>query len=181
MTINSHDYIHIVRSKIEKAITTLSTIREGFLDDIQDGQSSKNLSAIKAYEGLELHPQIAGAASTLFKNGHYANSIEDAVKALCQLIRDRTGLQTDGISLMQTVFSVKNPLLIFNQLKDESDKNEQKGFMDWYTGTISALRNPRAHKLISDTPEMALEFIAFISLLAKLVDQASSVGSKSVS
>jgi hypothetical protein len=34
------------------------------------------------------------------------------------------------------------------------------------------LRNPRAHGFIKDDPERALEYIAFISLLAKLLDGA---------
>jgi hypothetical protein len=34
------------------------------------------------------------------------------------------------------------------------------------------LRNPRAHSFIKDDPERAWEFIGFISLLAKLVDEA---------
>jgi hypothetical protein len=35
-------------------------------------------------------------------------------------------------------------------------------------GAVVGLRNPRAHKLIQDDAERALEFIAFVSLLARL-------------
>jgi len=41
------------------------------------------------------------------------------------------------------------------------------------TEGVLALRNPRAHELIEDDPEKALEYIAFISLLAKSLDKAS--------
>ncbi len=41
-----------------------------------------------------------------------------------------------------------------------------------YSGAMLALRNPRAHELIEDDPDMALEYIAFISLLAKSLDKA---------
>jgi hypothetical protein len=37
---------------------------------------------------------------------------------------------------------------------------------------VAGLRNPRAHKIINDDPERALEFIAFVSLLAKLLESA---------
>ena len=47
--------------------------------------------------------------------------------------------------------------------------NHGRGF----TGAVTGLRNPRAHKIIKDDPEMALEFIAFVSLLAKLADKAT--------
>jgi uncharacterized protein (TIGR02391 family) len=83
----------------------------------------------------------------------------------------------DGTALMEKVFSPKNPVLRFNELKDKSDEDEQRGFMMLFTGAITALRNPRAHKLIEDEAERALEFIAFVSLLAKLLDGAKKTPS----
>ena len=44
--------------------------------------------------------------------------------------------------------------------------------MMMFSGAVAGLRNPRAHKIIKDDPEKALEFIAFVSLLAKLADAA---------
>jgi hypothetical protein len=41
-----------------------------------------------------------------------------------------------------------------------------------YAGAMLALRNPRAHELIQDDPKQALEYIGFLSLLAKLLDRA---------
>lgn len=160
-------------NKIQHAISTLETIEEHFSESLEDsGRIGSKIKSIKAYDGLELHPKIALATSCLFHDGHYSNAIEDAVKELNAIVRFRTGLEEDGVALMQKAFSPKNPYLLFNSLSDESDRNEQKGFMDWFTGTVSGLRNPRAHKIIKDDPEMALEFIAFISLQAKLVDKA---------
>jgi uncharacterized protein (TIGR02391 family) len=73
---------------------------------------------------------------------------------------------------MEKAFSPKSPVLRLNDLKDKSDEDEQRGFMMLFSGAIVALRNPRAHKLIEDEAERALEFIAFVSLLAKLADGA---------
>ena len=127
---------------------------------------------LRAYEGLDLHPEIARAATQLYRDGHYANAIEDAVKALNDLVRLRSGEALDGTPLMERVFSPKNPILRFNDPKDQSDQDEQKGFMMMFSGAVAGLRNPRAHRLIKDDPERALEFIAFVSLLAKLLDGA---------
>jgi hypothetical protein len=44
-----------------------------------------------------------------------------------------------------------------------------------FSGAVAGLRNPRAHRLVKDDAERALEFIAFVSLLAKLADQAKKV------
>jgi len=128
--------------------------------------------AIRAYQNLDLHPEIALAASALYQDGHYTSAIEDAVKALNELVRSCSGETLDGMALMQKVFSPKTPILQFNDMADQSDKDEQHGFMMMFSGAVAGLRNPRAHKLIKDDPERALEFIAYISLLAKLLDGA---------
>lgn len=149
-------------------IAAIEYLKEKQVDADTDAESR----TLRAYEGLDLHPEIARAASDLYRNGHYANAIEDAVKALNALVRLRSGEEGDGTSLMQTVFSPKNPVLRFNDMRDQSDTNEQTGFMMMFAGAVAGLRNPRAHSLIRDDPERALEFIAFVSLLAKLLDGA---------
>jgi uncharacterized protein (TIGR02391 family) len=127
---------------------------------------------LRAYEGMDLHSEIARAASQLYKDGHFANAVQDSVKALNGLVRMRSGLEADGVTLMQQAFSPKNPVLKFNDLSDQSNIDEQLGFMNMFSGAVSGLRNPRAHSFIEDDPERALEFIAFVSLLAKLLDGA---------
>jgi uncharacterized protein (TIGR02391 family) len=59
-----------------------------------------------------------------------------------------------GTDLMQHVFSQKNPILKFNELKSETDSSEQQGMMLLYAGAMLALRNPRAHQVIQDHSEM---------------------------
>jgi uncharacterized protein (TIGR02391 family) len=76
-------------------------------------------------------------------------------------------------ALMERVFGPSNPVLQFNGLASQSNKDEQKGFMMMFSGAVAGLRNPRAHDLMRDDPGRALEFIAFVSLLAKLLDGAS--------
>jgi uncharacterized protein (TIGR02391 family) len=142
-------------------------------EKLQGTTSSSVGRALRAYEGLELHPEILRAVGDLYRNGHYSNAILEAVKALNEFVRYRSGEAIDGTALMQHVFNPTKPVLRFNELADQSDKDEQLGFMMMFTGAVAGLRNPRAHKLIRDNPERALEFIAFVSLLAKLVDGAN--------
>lgn len=160
----------------ERAIVLLNQAIRSFEEKLADLGEQPDDSAeaitLRAYEGLDLHKDIAYAANDLYRNGHYANAIEDSVKALNNLVRLRSGVETDGTALMETVFSPKKPLLRFNDLKDQSDYDEQKGFMMLFSGAVAGLRNPRAHRLIQDDPEQALEFIAFVSLLAKLLERA---------
>jgi len=169
--------IHEVRGGLRRGVATakanLEAIKVGFLEELGDAGRTAAGKTLKAYEGLELHPAIEHAAGRLFRDGHYANAVEDAVKALNALVRLNSGVDDrDGTGLMEYVFSPKAPILKFNALADQSDLDEQRGFMMMFSGAVAGLRNPRAHKIIKDDPESALEFIAFISLLAKLADKA---------
>lgn len=162
-----------VSEGIERSKQQLETIKSIFQEELEDSGASSGGKSLKAYSGLELHPAIERAVGSLYKNGHYANAIEDAVKALNALVRMNSGVDDrDGTVLMEYVFSPKTPILKFNALTDTSDLEEQKGFMMMFSGAVAGLRNPRAHKIIKDDPEKSLEFIAFISLLAKLADKS---------
>jgi uncharacterized protein (TIGR02391 family) len=126
-----------------------------------------------AFEGLDLHQRIAAVCVDLYRDGHYRNAVLDAAVALVNFVKEKSRRHDlDGSGLVTTVFSKNNPILAFNGLKDKTDEDEQEGMMHLFVGAVLALRNPRAHVLLDDSPEMALEYIALISLLAKRVDQA---------
>lgn len=155
------------------AIARIKATLELMAERLADSGTASPLKVLQAFGGLDLHPEIERAAGDLYRNGHYANAVEDAVKALNGLVRLRSGVSDrDGAALMELVFSPKSPILRFNDLSDQTDHDEQKGFMMMFSGAVSGLRNPRAHKFIQDDPERALEFIGFVSLLAKLLDSA---------
>ena len=73
---------------------------------------------------------------------------------------------------MTLVFSARTPVLKFNDGATESDRSEQQGMMQLFAGAMLAFRNPRAHQIIKDHPEKALEILSFLSFLAKAVDAA---------
>ena len=158
---------------IKQAISNLKTIVELFKENIDDFGENPEGRALKAFDELNIHPEIKQAVSRLFKDGHYANAVEDACKVLNSLVKIRSGKHDlGGTELMQKVFSPNNPILKFNDLQSETGKSEQQGMMFLYSGAMLALRNPRAHEIIEDDPEKALEYIAFLSLLAKSLDKA---------
>lgn len=171
-SIPRHQYVEAFKKGQATAISRIRSMIEFLSEKLDDTGKAGPERALRAYEGLDLHPGIAEAASDLYGDGHYSNAIESAVKALNNLVRLKSGLDLDGSPLMQRSFGGKEPLLCFNALADKSDEDEQQGFMMMFSGAVAGLRNPRAHKLIKDDPERALEFIAFVSLLAKLLDGA---------
>ena len=116
---------------------------------------------------------VFGLQSVEFKqNEHYANAVLNAGIALVNYVKEKSGRHDlDGAGLMTTVFSKNAPVLAFNDLTDKTDQDEQEGLMHLFVGAVQALRNPRAHTLAPDSPEDALEAIAFFSFLAKRLDR----------
>lgn len=161
---------------VQKAITSLDGIVKLFQEQLAAEPESPSSRARRAFGDLDLHPEVGRAATKLFADGHHSNAVSEACKVLDMLAKMRSG-ETDlsGTSLMQHVFSFKNPVLQFNDLQSQSDKDEQQGMMFLYSGAILALRNPRAHEVIEDDPEQALEYIGLLSLLAKALDRTNKV------
>jgi uncharacterized protein (TIGR02391 family) len=125
------------------------------------------------FEALDLHPRIAAVATPLYRDGHYANAVLNASTALVNFVKEKSGrFDLDGAALMTTVLSVNTPRLAINGLADQTDRDEQQGMMHLFAGAVLALRNPRAHKLFQDSPEQALDYIAFLSMLARALDRA---------
>lgn len=163
-----HEVIEGYERGCADAVSKLRTMIELFkekIGDIDDG-------AIRAIDTLDLHPAIASVASQLFKDGHFADALETSCKVLINLVRGASEeFDKDGVSLMQAVFSANSPILRFDELSDQTDESEQRGFMDLYAGAIGAFRNPRAHRVTTDEPEFALEAIELVSFLAKMLDK----------
>ena len=161
------------RRGIEQATSTLATIVELFQERLSDLGESPSGRAVRAFGELDIHPEIQRAVGKLFIDGHYANAVEDACKVLDAMVKMRSGRNDlSGTELMQVAFSPKAPILRFNQLQTETDRSEQQGMMFLYAGAMLALRNPRAHALIQDDPEQALEYLGLLSMLVKALDRA---------
>jgi hypothetical protein len=71
---------------VADAISTLKTAISMLSEQLEDLGESPGGQALRAYDGRDLHPEIDRAAAALYRDGHYANAIEDAVKALNGLV-----------------------------------------------------------------------------------------------
>lgn len=171
------EVIRSVKEGKQREILNLRTIIDLFNEKLGDGGTSPASIAKRSFADLPLHPEIARACSTLFSGGHYAEAIEAACKVLDMLVKLRS-LRTDpsGTELMQLVFSPKAPVLKFNDQANDSERSEQQGMMFLFAGAMLAIRNPRAHGLVQDHPESALDYISFISMLAKTLDRTERSG-----
>ncbi|MFM0501949.1 TIGR02391 family protein [Paraburkholderia caffeinilytica] len=168
-----HDALH---NGVYREQTNLTTIIELFEEKLAHVQADPADRARRAFGDLDLHPDIAQECTKLFEDGHYSQAVETACKVLDMLVQRRS-MKNDltGTPLMRSVFSPKTPMLKFNDQQNDSEKSEQEGMMHLFEGAMLALRNPRAHGITQDHPERAVEYLSFLSMLARSLDRTERV------
>lgn len=135
---------------------------------------------ISLFDSLKLHPRVVGVARPLFADGHYAQAIFEAFKAVNNMVKDKSGLaDLDGKQLMGRAFDESHPVIKVSRLRDRSEKDEQEGFKFLFMGSTLGIRNPKAHTTTVQTdPFRTLEYLALASLLAKRLDEAQGKGGR---
>lgn len=127
---------------------------------------------VKLFGERKLHDSVAFASKKLFCDSHYSPAIFEACKLLNKRIQQLAKSTTDGKALMFEVFAIGNPKLKLNKMADQSDTDEQEGFMHIFAGLMQGVRNPKAHELVNlKDPYRALEYLGLISLLFRRLDE----------
>jgi uncharacterized protein (TIGR02391 family) len=99
------------------------------------------------------------------------------MKSIAAKIRTLSCLQSDGADLVQQAFgqSQSGPGLAINPLLTETDKGEQRGFVNLLIGLFGTIRNPLAHnpKIEWEMSEQdALDILTIASLIHRKLDKA---------
>ena len=122
-----------------------------------------------------LHPSVVKVAKPRFDAGHYADAVEAAFKDLNSTIKvfmkSATGGEFDGADLMQRVFSPNAPVARLADLSTEDGQNMQKGFMQIFAGSMTGIRNPKAHSNVTIGSERAMHHLHLASLLRFVFDE----------
>ena len=122
----------------------------------------------------DLHPAVAAASGRLFENEHYSEAILRAFTAVEVAVRERTGLDQSGASLMNQAMGTTTPALKMTTEDGQTGDDEQKGMRSLFAGAMMGIRNPKAHGLVvQDDPARAFEYLAFASLLQRRLDDAT--------
>lgn len=125
-----------------------------------------------------IHPEIANVTKTRFEAGHYADCAEAAFKKINEVVKEivkkSTGKENDGAPLMREAFTPTKPIITIETLATESGKNVQQGFMEIFAGSMTGIRNPKAHAVIDIGKERAIHFIFLASLLMDTIDIANN-------
>jgi uncharacterized protein (TIGR02391 family) len=116
-----------------------------------------------------LHPKVLAVSRKLFEDGHYRSAVLDTFVALNNEVQQKSGLQSDGSSLMQKAFSKDAPVL-----KVVGGSDMQLGAMWLFSGAMMGVRNVLAHNHAAHpTPQEALEFLHFASALHRILDNST--------
>ena len=126
-----------------------------------------------------LHPEIRNVAFTRFRAGHFADSVEAALKAVNERVRGLykrlRGVERDGAALMKEAFSPKHPALKLGDLDTATGRDMQLGYMEIFAGAMTGIRNPKAHGIIQIDAVRATHFLFVASLLMHKIDEAEAV------
>jgi uncharacterized protein (TIGR02391 family) len=118
------------------------------------------------------HLEIERVSGQLFRDGHYKQAAFEAYVRVIEEVKTRSGLAIDGDSLMNHAFGCegRTPVIQFNSLQTEAERDEQKGFMFLFKGIVG-LRNTKAHsnRLFND-PHRAHEYLALASVLMRVLE-----------
>ena len=122
---------------------------------------------------------LLNVSERLFADGHHARAVEEAFKYMNNLVKERSGrMDLDGAQLMRTALSVKNPILRLNAGASSSEQDEQQGYMDICAGSMTGIRNPRAHESDwEDQEEHALHLLILADHLIGRIRAATKTSS----
>jgi len=111
------------------------------------------------------------------------HAVHEAVKGICQRLRETTGSTEDGHDLIDLALGRNRqsaPALALNELTTESDWNEQSGLASLIKGVWTRYRNPTAHeaRVVKEAERPILErelleVLTTISLVHHALDAAT--------
>lgn len=121
-----------------------------------------------ALERRTVDPEVLGFCRAELLTDNYFHAVLEATKSVASLIRSRTGLTSDGASLAQAAFGGEDPPLRINRFRDDTDRGEQRGFVNLLVGFFGTFRNPHAHAAKVEWSINELDALDLLSLTSYL-------------
>jgi uncharacterized protein (TIGR02391 family) len=156
-----------------EAIRNEATLK--MLDAKKTNITGRKRGAVLPTGEYAYHPEIQKVSQQAFLEGNFRGAVLDAFIHLIDAVKNKTGLPHEGDDLMNKAFSSKDghPVVRFNELRSDAEKNEQNGIWWLFRGVVG-MRNYKAHKVTPfDDPHRAHEYLALASLLMRLLDNAT--------
>jgi len=169
-------YINMNDAALQRNFVLRHRKREALLlSYIEQLQDLAPPSAATAPDQYRFHPDIERVSGELFRDGHYKQAALEAYIRVIEEVKRKSGIAAAGDSLMNRAFGCdkQTPVIQFNTLQSEAERDEQKGIMFLFKGVVS-LRNSKAHSnTLFNDPSRAHEYLALASLLLRLLEIAT--------
>jgi uncharacterized protein (TIGR02391 family) len=110
------------------------------------------------------------ALASPYEVGNFTHAILEAVHHLTTVLRERSGADGDGVTLVGQALGGDAPKLRVNALQSETDRNVQKGIEHLLRGIYLAIRNPRSHEQFKDTQPEADAVIYFLDYVLSILN-----------
>ena len=137
---------------------------------------AKRMSALLVQRSI--HSDVLKFCQAELLQNDCFHAVLEACKSVAAKIRQRTGLTSDGASLIHEAFGGASPLIRINGFMSETEKGEQRGFVNLATGLFGTFRNPTAHEakiLWPLSEEDALDLFSLASYVHRRIDTAHFV------
>lgn len=141
-------------------------------------ETAVNVGPTPSLADYQFHPKIVDVSGILFSKGEFAPAVFEACKLLINEVKgvaSAAGLTgEDGESLMNKALSPDRGVIKLNAMSNESDVDEQRGFMNLFKGIIG-IRNLKGHQNVTlSDHNKAVEYLALCSLLLRRLDERIS-------
>ena len=123
-----------------------------------------------SYEAIDFHPAIHVRTETAFKTGDFSGAVRHAAIAFYDLVRHKSGIDSDGIKLIQTVFRGDSPVLVFKPSQEPHVEKSNVGIIDAMEAFTKAVRNKHMHAETQISEKEALLEINMACYLAHHVE-----------
>ena len=141
------------------------------------------LERIKTFiEIYHIHPRLDNAVRLIYKS-EFESAAREAFVVVETVLRKKSGLDLHGFDLAtkalkfevdkQTGEVTKAPLIAINELKTESDKNEQTGIRNMLSGFFQGPRNLYQHRHIGSGVSNSISVVLNASFFLRLLDGQS--------
>ncbi len=133
-----------------------------------------------ALESRKVHLDVLSSCRAELLQENYFHAVFEAMKSIASKVRHLSGLTNDGAALVQQAFAFSDgakPLIALNALATETDRGEQKGFVNLLVGLFGTIRNPLAHNAKAEwdmSEQDALDILTMASLIHRKLDRVHS-------
>lgn len=120
-----------------------------------------------------LRPDLWKSIRAHYERSDYTESVRDAVFHVCELLREKSGIEDkDGTKLVDAALMGNNPAIAVSKNETTTERDFQQGIGFSLKGIMQAIRNPLSHEKTEYLQEDAEAIILYINFLLNQVDHS---------